>query len=308
MLILTATYVEHDFGPVPARSVLMHRFVVQNNSTVSIELVAVRSNCNCSTADGIAGTVLAPGAQCDIPVTLRATEDEERQIADIILTYRVDGRPSEQVAFRVAASPQPDYRTSPPGRFVDFGRLDGSSSPVRKYELQHALDPTVRIVSASSTDSRIAVKMTDEGRAIEIAPTRLPGDCGGSLSALVVCKTTSLHQPTFAIFIQADYEQLVTVSPKAIVLPSGLTGDVTSEVIVKHKIYSIDFQEVQSSRSDVSFAIIPTLDGSGMVRVIVPAVASGVLRGELTLRFKPCRDGYQIAPVVVPLFRFGQTP
>lgn len=271
---------EHDFGEVAAGSRLTHRFTLSNSTGQTLEVVGVKSTCSCSTADGLVGVTVEPGARIEVPVTMRVAEDEDRQAGDISVYFRAGpaGIPAVRTV-RVLATPRPEYRVEPRSRFIDFG-VSGAPRTVR---LEPVLNRDARFVSATTSDARLTVRLADDGRAAEVAITG-SGATSGDISAVVMLATNSPRLPTVPVYVQGECPKSVEVRPRAIVVPSDRAGVFECDLEVECARPSLAIREVVCSDVNVRAELLsPTAATGRRVRLSVLEFGPTVYTGELVL-------------------------
>ncbi len=226
----------HYFGRVPQNQSLTYAFKLTNSWDQPVELYDVHSTCGCSTADGVAGTVVDPGQSCDIPVRMKTEGTDGRKGAEVTVYYRtLDRHRTALRSVAVNALVETDYRVEPRG--IDFGVVD-NFTPVRTtVRLRPNKMADARVVGLELNHPAYAARLLDprpvEGvQRIEVTFSARPLSHSGSVSAVMVVRTNSPIAPMSNVFLQATFAAPIATEPAAVVVGSDVPGPVERLVVV----------------------------------------------------------------------------
>ncbi len=295
----------HDFGTVPSLTVNAHTFTIANGSSEAAEIVKVRTNCNCSATEDLAGRLLAPGQSMELPVTLRVSVDDEQQYADVIVYYTFGGGLPRTASARVTATPRPHYRVHPRASYLD---LDAAGDGGAVIELEPVLDPDAKIIAATTTDEHLVVRLDEAGRKATVTLKQNSAAPSPAINGWVNFKTNSTAQPTFSVVAKGTMKSLASVEPIAIVIPSSTVGVVGKTLTVTLNGPSVELRGITCNDPGVEIvAQTGAKAGQQSYLLRVPEKNATVATAEVSLSLSGRRNGVELREIVrVPIYRLSK--
>ena len=302
---------DHDFGDVTSLAKVTHEFRMSNTGAEPIEIIGARSTCSCSTADGITGLSIPSGGSLLIPVTIRVAEDESQQFGDVTILFRsLVNQEVGSRTVRVLASPKPDYRIAPRSRFLDLGRVEPNNNRTHLIELEPLFEPQSRFLSGVTSDKRVAVNLSEDGRRAEVQVRAQDGERSGDIAGIISLTTNSARQPKCTVYVQGECRPAVEVLPRSITISSGLKGSQDCELRVSTGTLGLILKEAKATDARVSVKVLesPSPDGQRIL-VSIPDTGPTPFAAQLQIIFDVpgSQQDRREERVMVPIFRLGSS-
>lgn len=260
---LVADHGVHDFGTVDQGQTLRHVFTLQNNAAHPIEIMRVHSTCSCSTTEDLAGTLIQPGHNYPVEVSLKTGDGEGERHSRITIYFK---HPRQRglafLWFEVHANVLTDYWVHP--LLIDFGELTENTPKTRQVTVRpnRATDLSItRIEVADPIIQARQVAPTSDSHDLVVELSLVPQSHRrhGAVSVPVRIFTSSPRNPVATILVQAQISPWVEVDPAAIVLVDGSASPRTQELRFRCKV-PIRIKSATASDSAITCKIIKQID------------------------------------------------
>ncbi len=134
-----------DFGSVPRGQILVHPFRLVNNTGSTVRISGVRPSCGLCTTVRALSTVLAPGQETAIVVTVNTRVARTK---NIIIYVTFDQPRYEEVRLWVQADYRDDVSFS--ADEIKFGRVKRGTTPANTIKVTFQGDGATRVTEARS--------------------------------------------------------------------------------------------------------------------------------------------------------------
>lgn len=171
------------------------------------------------------------------------------------------------------------------------------------------LDPAARFLSAETTDERVGVTLSADGRRAEIRAIVPPGARSGDIAAVVSLKTDNARQPRCTVHVQGDCKPAVEVNPRSVTVASGVVGPHECELAIVGRIDALVVKAASVSDPRVVVRMVEA-GGGPRIRLSIPECGTTPIVAELRLvledgNSRESKSGeFQI---VVPVVRLGKS-
>jgi hypothetical protein len=196
-------FAEKDHGVVPEGTILKHRFTLAPAGSTATVVESVRSSCGCR-ADVGERTVIDQPLVLDVVCDTRMLEGDVSR--DLVVVTAAPG--PRQLLFRIRTHVVPEFILST--YVVDLGQSRAEATVERVIELQVNADPSVRPLSAHSTDPLVAATLRpvdySGARRFELVITRAPVDGPRIHRGKIVIRTSSGAKPEVRVPVRGEIE------------------------------------------------------------------------------------------------------
>lgn len=294
-----------DLGTMPQGEKLTRRLTFTNGLPVPIQIVGIRSSCNCTTAGDWTGRTVAADSRVELPITYDAGEHDGPRTSHFTVYYRDIGRQlSAWQTVSFSANVATDYRVEP--REVDFGTLDADRTATRSVVVRpvQLRDVTVTRVECEmrSVNGRIAA---DGGNIrVDLTYQPEPSSPGGRVGGRVRLHTNSTHLPVADVFVSAEVTPIIDIEPRMIVVGAEAAGTVEHAIAVRWRGRPSRIKQVSSAGGNLQCRTVEDSEGSRVAVAVPPCPDGRCIDSEVRMVIE---GGGGERLVVVPVHRFPNT-
>lgn len=288
-----------DFGKIMAGEPVRHDFFFTNRGKSTLEILAVRPSCGCTTA-GEWDKKVEPGKSGKIPLQLNTASVNGVVSKVVTVTTNVPGKPDVQLTLKGEIW-QP-IELKPP--YLNLGSItDGKEHSMTTQVINHFDQPIeLKNVQSSNPAFRVEVKPTVPGREFEIKVTAIPPFKQNANNSTITIDTGHPKKPQVSLTAYCYVPQPVEVSPIRLNIPSPITQEGTTRAVyVKNNTQSpLKVSDLAVSDPKVKAELKEDLPGMSFRVVIAFPKGYAIPAGDaLKVTFKTSDPAY--TNVIVPV-------
>lgn len=224
----------YDFGKIKQGEVSRHDYVFTNTGNATLEILAVKPGCGCTTA-GEWDKKVEPGKTGSIPLQFNSTGFGGSVSKSATVTCN-DPAKSNVVLVLSGTVWRPVDITPAMAMFQIDG--DSQTNQTKALKIVSNLDEPLTISEVTSANKSFTteVKTIKEGKEFELLVTAVPPFTQPTTFSQISVKTSATNVPALNVTAYATLQMQVTVSPMQINLPAGpFTNAVTNSVTVYYR-------------------------------------------------------------------------
>lgn len=209
----------HDFGVVKRGEIVKHSFVYTNTGTETLEVLAVKPGCGCTSA-GTWEREVPPGKTGSIPLQFNSTGFSGNVTKSVTVTFK-DTAQSNMVLFLKAKVWTP-IEITPATVLFQYG--EGSTNvETRTVRIINNLETplTLDAPQVSNPSFKAALKTITPGKEFSLEISTAPPMPSSTFTAQIILKTSSPEMPTLTIHSTGIQRASVTYSPTRLMLPAS---------------------------------------------------------------------------------------
>jgi hypothetical protein len=274
----------HDFGTVPAGTLLQHTFKITNIYDVPMQVVYVRKSCSCLEAFPPQGVIPANETS-----EFRITMDTSKFKGANAQTFHVTFGPNfvSTAAIQVKAVSRADVQLNP--GTVNFGTVSQGTTPSQSVAIRYSgRQRDWKITGAVDPAGPFEVAV-EEGRWFNQdfkVNVKLKADAPpGAMTGTVQLKTNDSSSPVIAIPVAATIQAPLTVSPGKASFGKIAVGQTATQRIMVRSAKPFKIEPYQDDATGISaeVAIAAAVPVQVVVVKFTPKTA-GTIKAELKLR------------------------
>jgi hypothetical protein len=224
-----------DFGSVPHGQVLVHPFRLVNNTGSTVRIAGVRPSCGLCTQARALTTVLAPGQETAILVTMNTRVFYNAKNVTIFVTF--DQPRYEEVRLWIQANSRDDVSFS--GNGIEFGRVKRGTTPASAIKVTFQGDGNTRVLEAKSDSNYVQPTLREIARGqadvtYEVAAKIRADIPAGKWYTDVWVKTNNPNVPKLRVPVTVEVEATLSANPNTVSLGQVKAGaELDRKVIIR---------------------------------------------------------------------------
>lgn len=224
-----------DFGSVPRGQVLVHPFRLVNNTGSTVRITEVRPSCGLCTTARALSTVLAPGQETAIVVTMNTRVFANTKNVTIFVKF--DQPRYEEVRLWIQANSREDVSFSADS--IAFGRVKRGTAPVSTIRVSFQGDGSARITEARSESNYVQPVLREVARGVgdvtyEVAAKVRSDIPAGKWYTDLWLKTNNPNMPKLRVPVTVEVEAALSANPHTVSLGQVKAGaELDRKVIIR---------------------------------------------------------------------------
>lgn len=223
-----------DFGKIKQGEVSRHDYFFTNTGTATLEILAVKPGCGCTTA-GDWDKKVEPGKTGSIPLQFNSTGFGGSISKSATVTCNDPGK--SNVVLVISGNVWRPVEITPAMAMFQMDS-DSQTNQTKALKIVSNLDNPLTITEVTSANKSFTteVKTIKEGKEYELLVTAVPPFSQVTTFSQISIKTSATNVPALSVTAYATVQMQVTVSPMQLNLPPGpLTNTVTQSVTVYYR-------------------------------------------------------------------------
>ena len=281
----TPALIVHDFGNVPAGTLLQHTFTITNIYDVPMQVVYVRKSCSCLEAFPPQG-VIPPNETAEFKITMDANKFKGQNAQ----TFNVTFGPSfvSTATIQVKANARSDVQVNP-GQ-VNFGVVSQGSKSTQTVIVKYSgRQRDWKLTGIAPIAGPFEAKVEDSGKWFNSefrVTVGLKADAApGQVSGTIQLQTNDSSAPLVPITVSAVVQAPLTVSPAKANFGRIPIGQTASQRVMIRAAKPFKVEPYSDPTTGVSAEV--GLAAAGPVQIVTVKYTPknpGVIRAELKLR------------------------
>lgn len=249
----------HDFGTVAKGSKLRHSFRITNSTEKEIHIQAYRTKCGCTEVK-LGADRIPPGTQTTVEATLDTTNFQGVKASG--LTLILDQPVSTEVDLNMNCFIRGDVLMTP--GLLEFGQIPRTDSPVRDMTLQYfGGNPDFQITGSQHGSPQLKVKIREQNRGAGQVSYAIHAELNpetnlGFYKDQITLKTNDPASPEIPIFVTAQIQGLLSVSPSIMNLGTVAKGTTVEKTIILRSNLEFKVASAKATKGNASANIVDT--------------------------------------------------
>ena len=209
----------YDFGRTQAGQLVRYDYVFTNIGTETLEITDVRTSCGCTTA-GTYQRKVEPGQTGSIPIQFNGANFNGPVHKEITVSCNASNQP--QVRLELKGTVWRAIEISP--TYVYFNVMpDSPTNETKVVRILNNLDTplTLSEPEINNPGFKAELKTVRPNKEFELQVSALQLTNAGTTQASITVKTSSTNMPVVSVSAVAVVQQVITVIPSQLMLPSG---------------------------------------------------------------------------------------
>ncbi|HOW18704.1 MAG TPA: DUF1573 domain-containing protein, partial [Phycisphaerae bacterium] len=250
----------YDFGKQVGIESVSHTFKLKNLGPGTLTIEGVQPQCGCTTAGAWEKTV-APGAEWQLPITLRTAGSEGRLTK--FITVRTNDPKMREFRYTITGEVKSRYAFKPMRHF-QLGRVSRDKETRSVITVTNQTETPI-VFKKASVDSKffqVALRELSPGKEYEITLVTVPPLNEGFTQGKVTIETDCREQPTVEMFVYAMVPPRLTLTPLVVMVPNPLEEDARRSVTLRNEGETpVHVKQVLVGNPAIQSEVTPTEEG-----------------------------------------------
>jgi len=250
----------YDFGKLVGAESVSHTFKLKNLGPGTLTVEGVQPQCGCTTAGAWEKTV-APGAEWQLPITLRTAGAEGRLMKYI--TVRTNDPKMREFRYTITGEVKSRFAFKPTRHF-QLGRVPREKETRSVVTVTNQTETPI-VFKKAGVDSKffqVQLRELSAGKEYEITLVTVPPLNEGFTQGKVTIETDCKEQPTVEMFVYAMVPPRLTLIPTVVMVPNPLEEDARRSLTLRNEGETpVHVKQVLVGNPAIQSEVTPTEEG-----------------------------------------------